>query len=350
MNFQIRTPPPKQHGLTLVELLVVLSLVAVLSTVALRSVAGLFEERHYDANIQQLEEIERAVLGDREGAGFLGDIGRLPVANGDAGPANLKQFAELWDQNVAALAGIADYEIRSPDGDPEVRLGTGWRGPYLNLGINRRELTDGFANRFFLFQASGAEADDGDQIAIVQSLGADGEVGGTGFDEDFAIVFEAETTAITAGLAEKEADRWRTPVVVNVVADGGAIEWSGDPEDEPNGDPKEFYVVVRIYGPNGDGDIHTVEQVYKKIIGGGTPSIMFRLDGDDDHSDDTGPGIVHGAKVIRAYQVENEPGNDTAGKESLFEDADLQRKSPATHVVIDRFTDTITLTLYEETP
>ena len=64
----------KTRGLTLVELLVVLSIVAVLSTVALRSVVGTFEQNNYDANISQLEQIELAVLGGDETAGFLGDI------------------------------------------------------------------------------------------------------------------------------------------------------------------------------------------------------------------------------------------------------------------------------------
>ncbi|HRQ88332.1 MAG TPA: prepilin-type N-terminal cleavage/methylation domain-containing protein, partial [Bacteroidia bacterium] len=161
-----------QGGLTLVELLVVLSLVAVLSTVALRSVSDTVVEKRYDANLQQLEEIKLAVLGDKDRAGFLGDIGRLPVARGSV---DVEQLVELWDKNAAPFE---DYAIRTPAGDGEVRLGTGWRGPYLNLGINRRSLTDGFGEPYRLWKADGTTAGDGEIVAIVQSLGADKGPGG----------------------------------------------------------------------------------------------------------------------------------------------------------------------------
>ncbi|MEM7792803.1 MAG: prepilin-type N-terminal cleavage/methylation domain-containing protein, partial [Verrucomicrobiota bacterium] len=52
------------RGLTLVELLVVLTILAVLSTVALRSVAQITEEKRYEANRSQLETVEAAVLGE----------------------------------------------------------------------------------------------------------------------------------------------------------------------------------------------------------------------------------------------------------------------------------------------
>ncbi|MEM9283724.1 MAG: prepilin-type N-terminal cleavage/methylation domain-containing protein [Verrucomicrobiota bacterium] len=308
----------RQHhvGLTLVELLVVLSIIAVLSTVALRSVVGTLDQQNYEANVDQLEEIEKAVLGDSEAGGFLGDIGRLPAAVGDAGAANLEQLAELWDQSAS---GLPDYAIGTANGDGEIRLGTGWRGPYLDLGITRSDLTDAFANRFLLYQADGTTSDDTDSIAIVQSLGADDAAGGTDYNEDFEVLFQADTGAVTAGLADAATNRWQQDVEVIVERDGGDIEVT----DGAN-------LIVRAYGANGAGGIHTVRE-QKVVIATDLPSQTFTLS-----------NLPHGAKILRAYQDSTDP----ASTETLITTASPERKSPATHVVVDRFTGTITLTLY----
>jgi len=324
-----------RRALTLVELLVVLSIVAVLSTVALRSVTGVFDEKNYDANVSQLEEINRAILGDRNAAGFLGDIGRLPQAIGNADTTNWGQLAELWDRSVS---GLPEFSISSPAGDSEVRLGTGWRGPYLNLGINRRDLSDGFANPFLLYQSDGTLSDNGDEIAIIQSLGADGMGGGASYEEDLEVVFEAEAGAVSSGLADAEINHWKSDVNVTVVRDGGPILVGGD---------DEFYIVVRAYGADEIGGIDTVKQDKIRLTAD-LPSHTFTL------SD-----LPHGAKVFRAYQVPGDHEDEAAiGDEVPIVTVtdppappappavEAKYKSPATHIVIDRFTSDITLTLY----
>ncbi len=330
-----RTPKAQLAGLTLIELLVVLSILAVLSTVALRSVVGVFEEKNYDANISQLEEIEDAVLGDDDTAGFLGDIGRLPQAVGDADPTNLEQLAELWDQSST---GLPDYAINTPTGDSEVRLGTGWRGPYLNLGINRDELTDGFANPFLLYQADGADSDNGDTIAIIQSFGADGAFGGTGvYDGDLEVIFQADAGVLPPP-NDTEANRWQTDLTVKVDPNTGQIE-------ESDG----RFVVVRIYGADGSGGIHTVAQGEFDFDDPPNPTQVV-------DREFTFNNVAHGPKVFRAYQIKDtapftaptqqeEIIGDGAAPEPTFT---VERKSPAKHVVIDRFTGTITLTLYPD--
>jgi type II secretory pathway pseudopilin PulG len=319
-----RTRPGLQRtaALTLVELLVVLSLVAVLSTVALRSVTGLVDEKRYDANVQQLEEIERAVLGHGEKGGFVGDIGRLPIASGDI---DVELLAELWNPGAAAFA---PYMIRTPAGDPEIRLGTGWRGPYLDLGVNRRRLVDGFGRPFLLWQADGiTPAIGGTPIAIVQSLGFDGAPGGIGMDEDLSVVFEATDAGAF----------WRSPVNVMVVRDQGAIE----------GDDQR--VVVRIYGANEIGDLHTVVQRVEEVPADGIlPPIVF-------------PSVPYGAKVLRAYQIGSSPSTIDPERAIIGPTPhpdpsptpppiEASHRSTATHVVVGRFTDTITLTLYPPPP
>ncbi|MEM9282046.1 MAG: type II secretion system protein [Verrucomicrobiota bacterium] len=328
-------------GLTLVELLIVLSIIAVVSTAALRSVVGTFEQQNYDSNVSQLEEIELAVLGDDDTAGFVGDIGRLPIARGaDA----TTQLSELWNQNVAVAANISLFAINVAPADEEVRLGTGWRGPYLNVGINRNDLTDGFANSFLMYESDGSLVADTETVSIIQSFGANGnsQVAPDGsdasYDEDFEVIFDAD--AAIANVADAATNTWQSQINVNVNADSGTITGGS--------------VILRVYGPDGSGGLTTIEQESRDATG--TASLSFVLDGvsdpDNDPDTNTGDGLSFGSRVIRAYKL-----SVTKGDPNFPDDAQdviipvpvtfaVDNRSPATHVVIDRFTSTINLTLY----
>jgi len=275
----------RRTGLTLVELLVVLSIVAVLSTVALRSITGVALESRYDANLGLLEDLRGASLGDATASGFLSDIGRLPIARGGIPE---EQLAELWDGDATALE---PYAIRTAPGDSEVKLGTGWRGPYLDLGINRGDLQDGFANPYELFQADGTAAGNGDTVAIIRSLGADGVIAGDDFDADQTVVFQADAGAVTAGLADAETNRWEGDLSVTVYRDrvGGTF-------DVADGE----YIVLRVYGPDGanGGSLFTMEEE-KLTLTGPIPSHTFTM-----------TGLPHGPKVIRAYQESTDPATE----------------------------------------
>ncbi|MEM9446551.1 MAG: prepilin-type N-terminal cleavage/methylation domain-containing protein [Verrucomicrobiota bacterium] len=289
-----------RRGLTLVELLVVLSIIAVLSTVALRSMVGVLDQTNYEANLTQLQEVEIAVLGDEDVAGFLGDIGRLPQIVGSIPET---QLSELWDP------GLSSYSINTPSGDSEVRLGTGWRGPYLNLGLTRSDLTDGFGRPFVFYQADGSNADDpGESIAAIQSLGASGTTGGVDYEEDVTVIFQDSTSNL-----------WQSDLMITVVRDSSNIELA----DGAN-------LIVRAYGANGSGGIHTVVEE-KLVITSDLPSQDFTL------SD-----LPHGAKVLRAYQDNDNPST----KDTAITTTSSERKSPATTIVLGRLTGTITLTLY----
>jgi len=273
-------------GLTLIELLVVLSILAVLSTVALRSVGQITEEKRYDVNISQLTEIEQAVLGDGDTVGFIGDIGRLPVAQGSILE---EQLGELWNGG-----SLPAYSIQTPSGDSEVRLGVGWRGPYLNLGVNRVELTDGFGQALRHFEADGDPATSGESIAILQSLGVDGVAGGTGVNEDTAMVLEARPGAVTAGLSVTEVSASEAVAVIVQNDAGNILESDGR------------FILVRAYGANfladGSGGLETLAQATFDFDdsgdnpGGATEfaSLSFTV------SD-----LPFGPKIFRAYQVDD---------------------------------------------
>ncbi|MEM7698083.1 MAG: type II secretion system protein [Verrucomicrobiota bacterium] len=320
-----------RSGLTFVELLVVLSIVAVLSTVALRSVIGTLEQQNYDSNLTQLEQIESAVVGDTAASGFVGDIGRLPIAIG-ADP--LTQLQELWQQGV-----FPNYAINTPAGDAEVRLGTGWRGPYLDLGLTRTDVTDGFANSFIFYQSDGSAVAAGDTISIIQSLGLTGTVGGTGYEEDVETVFQADAAAATVGAVEAGdvGDFWREALVIHLRRDDGQVFETSDGQ----------YLVIRAYGPlNGIAGTSVQEEI----------DVSTTMAVDYSNIDDgTGPGetlilsmsVPRGAKALRAYQAVTAvaPGSEDpladSGTPTTYD-----RVSPIRHITVDDSTSgPITFTL-----
>lgn len=258
----------REQGLTLLELIIVLGLIAVLSSVALQSVAGLFEERRYDANLDQLEEIDKAVLGENrfEPSGFVADIGRLPVVSGTDPAAAL---AELWDQGA-----LPAYAIGNPPGDGEVLFGAGWRGPYLNLGITRSTLYDGFGFPFLFLKADSTPATDGETIGIVESSGSDNAVGGDDFATDQRLIFEEGTT-----------NRWQTPLSVEVTRESGDIASA------------DGTLYLRVYGAE-NGQHGTVEQLEFPVTSD-IPSHTFSV-----------PALPLGPKVFRVYQATSAPADD----------------------------------------
>ena len=73
------------QGLTLVELVVVLAILAVLAGVAVRSLEPIADQARYEATQKTLESVKNAIVDDRQQAsgtrqisGFVSDIGRLP--------------------------------------------------------------------------------------------------------------------------------------------------------------------------------------------------------------------------------------------------------------------------------
>ncbi|MCC5844403.1 MAG: prepilin-type N-terminal cleavage/methylation domain-containing protein [Verrucomicrobia bacterium] len=147
-----------KSGLTLLELVVVLAILALLSGLAMRSVTGLFEQSRYEQNERLMRDLEEALLGD---AGFVRDMGRLPQATG-TDPLTL--LSELWEQGA-----LPDYSLQTLSG---VRIGGGWRGPYLRLPPGASGLRDAYGTPLAFFQPNGDPVDaTGQIIARVVSSG-----------------------------------------------------------------------------------------------------------------------------------------------------------------------------------
>lgn len=235
MKTTLHRPIIPSSGLTLLELLVVLSILAVLSTVALTSSSGIADQARYEATQRTLENIREAVLGpanlrDTDGTllytGFVADTGRLPQAVAEiVDGGTVLTLAELVEQP----AGMAAYNVLpaitsnctpSTEADADdpvppdevsadtVRLGVGWRGPYLRLTpgnllprdgwgadlVTPVGVVPGFPNNCLLNGILPVAA--GDPIGQIISYGRDGALGGAdAYDADVDVVLQNQNTS-----------------------------------------------------------------------------------------------------------------------------------------------------------
>jgi type II secretory pathway pseudopilin PulG len=279
--------------MTLVELVVVLTILVLLAGTAITATEGLVEQSRYDATERTLTSIEDAVLGSYNAqgpaertiiAGFVADVGRLPRA----GVTPETALAELWIRpDAPPPAGIVEFALQPPVGDPgpvgnpALRLPGGWRGPYVRLGLGGTTLLDGWSRPIVALRADGTPASPGDPIAGFLSFGADGLEGGTDYAQDL-------TVSIERTVAPVQAARHRGAISVRVESNVS----SG-------------FVVVRVYGPI-DGDVRTlldsatlVPAQHVFSAGATEMSVTFE-------------NLPVGPRVVRAYASATEPRNADA--------------------------------------
>lgn len=153
------------RGLTLLELVVVLGILAILSTVAVRSLEPLAEQTRYEATQRVLNDLRvatandnsyQAVGGARVIGGFIADTGTLPASADDL---------------LACPVGLVNHAVQTfdsdRDGTDDVTLSSGWKGPYLLLGAGQSAIVDGWG-RAPIFSIGGTTLD-------IASLGSDGD-------------------------------------------------------------------------------------------------------------------------------------------------------------------------------
>jgi len=246
-----------ERGMTLLELVVVIAILAVLMTVAMRSMTGVAEQSRFEATQRTLENIQDAIVGpandhqpdgSRVISGFIADIGRLPqaiLATNSDGTTSL-----TLNELLSPPTGALPFDVRPATGtnltdasmaDASVLIACGWRGPYLRLAVGENEITDGWGvplanltpagtNFICLYRPDlSAVANPGDLISVVSSPGADGVQGGTGYNSDLSVTFGPSD--YTASLA----------VTVSMLDTSGNQIYSST-----NGDQ----VFVRVFGPD----------------------------------------------------------------------------------------------------
>lgn len=223
-----------ERGLTLLELVIVLTILAALTTVASRSLGPVADQSRYERSQRILDEIERAyqLRGVEAGgivsySGFIADIGRLPIAIGDLPEV---QLSELWDP--ALLPPFAITLVDDPDttDSEQIPVAAGWKGPYLLLPPGPSTLRDGFGNAFLHLDSSGIAVSDGEEIAGLVSLGSNGLLDPT--DVDYA-----RDLTLPGGIWT--AERFSGTVPFHVITSNGL-----DPELH-SGETLH----VRLYGP-----------------------------------------------------------------------------------------------------
>ena len=172
-----------QKGFTLIEVLMVVLLITILAVVSIAVLPDTINESRFNQTVAKLNEIRNSMIGNpdiREGTtrtsfGYLGDVGSLPP-----GPTIVEAVAALL-----ARGAIPAFAVNS-----SVRFGFGWNGPYLT-GVNTSTnfTKDAWGNLIVYSPAASPPT--------LISRGADGAVGGTGFDQDITVTLPTELTTAT---------------------------------------------------------------------------------------------------------------------------------------------------------
>jgi general secretion pathway protein G len=135
----------RQSGFTLIELVVVLTVIGILAASVTPAVVQRVVDARMSATAAEAQALHEAIVGNHTQSrfGFVGDMGRFP-----------NNFQELVQRG-----SLPAYTI-----DTTRNIGIGWRGPYVNIGTSQNDyLFDGFGRAY-----TGASS------GQVRSAGADG--------------------------------------------------------------------------------------------------------------------------------------------------------------------------------
>ena len=320
-----------RRGFTLIELVLVLMILAILAGSAMSMVSTQVDQARFESTQQTLQAIDRAVLGpeharaadgSRSVSGFVADCGRLPYSLEELyiRPASVPQF----------FSGKPSGVNESTNADNDVIVSGGWNGPYVQPAIGATSLPDGWASGLGLYNSEGdLAASEG--LGVLRSLGRDQAVGGTNYDADLSLIFEAGAGAVTAGLATQVENRWQKPLIVYVYYDDSSTN-----PDPANGDK----IVVRLYGPtlddSGNVTLGTIAQeILESYSSDGPLTLTFAEE------------LPIGPRMIRAYQLLS--ASNPQPNEELSDDSNLEAVSVPTRVVISRETSSLQLIL-RDTP
>jgi len=185
-----RSAGPTAKGLSLIEVIIILAVLAVLVALLVPSSVQVLTGARRDTTLDEMENLQIAMIGDpnlknsgvRSSFGYIGDMGNLPATLDDL----LTQGAQ------------PAYAFNSSLG-----VGAGWRGPYITLGPGsdlESHKKDAFGNDYTYDGTDYVNGQGQTVDAKLVTLGADGVAGGTGNDEDVTLeTLKSETTATVTG-------------------------------------------------------------------------------------------------------------------------------------------------------
>ena len=334
------------RGFTLVEMVVVLAILAALATVAVTSLEGAQDQTRYDTTKQTMENVQDAIVGQaaqQSAPSFVGDLGRFPQAVPVLQPdgSTILQPQELWIQPVgvssfallpavkANLVGTNDEDV-----DADVTIATGWRGPYIRLGVGQNDLRDGWGNSFDLLQPSrivctGLNGDSANRIGIIRSNGAnsaaDNAAATNAYAQDLYLNFNTNAfggTSVPNDYPAVAASNIYQGAAGVPIVQGRVLFYdssAGAPINPVTTTGSSIY--VRYFGPNPSGSgvlsitvpdsgntgTNTPPQTaYSKTVNGVTLTVTIDTTTSAPSTIATysisGAGATVGPRVIRAYQ------------------------------------------------
>ena len=215
------------NGFTFAEILIVVAIMGIVTSIALKNLGTTDDRANYEVTLADLQKLKRAIIGDenarsngeRVSFGFVGDIGGIP--------STLDELISRGSLGASAL-------------DITKLIAYGWKGPYLESPFTSD--ADGYKRdawgNLYVYSTTPFANSPGDTVlAKISSLGADGAVGGTGYDADlFVEIFKDQVKSEVAG---------------------GVFDLAGNPV---------LAATVRVYEPDGTGNL-TSKSVFTDASG-----------------------------------------------------------------------------------
>ena len=179
-------PKVHPHGLTLLEVLMAISLIAILSLISGQLFISSTDEAKFNKTVDKMNQIKAALIGNleikdggvRTSFGYLGDVGAMPTTA----------------QGIAALvtlpAGVSSYAINST-----ALIGIGWNGPYLTGGSATTDYTNDGWGTAFVYNGNSSPP-------TLLSYGADQVAGGTSLNQDITLTLYNDyiTTTVSGSI------------------------------------------------------------------------------------------------------------------------------------------------------
>ncbi len=182
----------RKDGFTLMELIIVMALIGILTSISINIVIRTLEAQKADATLLEMETIKRAIAGDpsliingrRADFGYYGDMGIMPAT-----------LTDLMVQGTQpSLTNNTTYFITY-----------GWGGPYLSKsfeGGSATSIEDSWGNAYIYTDSKTVNASGDSVYGKITSEGADGSVGGTGYDADIDLeILKSELVSTVYGSA-----------------------------------------------------------------------------------------------------------------------------------------------------